>query len=145
MFEGAQYLFVLTAVWTVYMLMMYQGNQVYLKNEGKRIGVLRALGMDKTMLRVRCLSENLCEGMAVILISFGIVAGEFFIRLRRQAPYDCINTLMWSLADNPGTIRLFFMALLIAIIVFLGVSGVTLYLPLKKISGRNIVENLGDN
>lgn len=71
MFEGAQYLFVLTAVWTVYMLMMYQGNQVYLKNEGKRIGVLRALSMDKTMLRVRYLSENLCEGMAVILISFG--------------------------------------------------------------------------
>lgn len=145
LFEGTQYLFVLTAIWTVYMLMMYQGNQVYLKNEGKRIGVLRALGMDKTMLRVRYLSENLCEGMAVILISFGIVAGEFFIRLRKQAPYDSINTLMRSLADNPETIRLLFIALLIAIIVFLGVSGVTLYLPLKKISGRNIVENLGDN
>lgn len=38
MFEGAEYLFILTAVWLLYMLIMYHGNQIYLKNEGKRIG-----------------------------------------------------------------------------------------------------------
>lgn len=144
MFEGAQYLFVLTMVWLIYMLMMYHGNQAYLKNEGKRIGVLRTLGMKKIMLRVRYLLENLSEGGLIILISFGIAAGEFFIRLRKQAPYDSVNALMRSLTDHPEAVRLFLMALLIALIVFLGVSGVTLYLPLKRISDRSIVENLGN-
>ncbi len=144
LFDGTQYLFVLTAVWLVYMLLMYHGNQAYLKNEGKRIGVLRALGMDRVMLKSRYLAENLSEGGTVILLSFAIVTGEFLIRLRKQDPYDSIHMLFRSLADNPEEVRLFLMALLIAVTVFLGVSLVTLYIPLKKLSDRNIVENLGD-
>lgn len=50
LFEEAQYLFILTTIWLIYMLIMYHGNQIYLKNEGKRIGVLRTLGMDKLAL-----------------------------------------------------------------------------------------------
>lgn len=123
---------------------MYHGNQAYLKNEGKRIGVLRALGMDRVMLKSRYLAENLSEGGTVILLSFAIVTGEFLIRLRKQDPYDSIHMLFRSLADNPEEVRLFLMALLIAVTVFLGVSLVTLYIPLKKLSDRNIVENLGD-
>ena len=143
LFEGTQYLFLLTAIWLIYMLMMYQGNQVLLKNEGKRIGILRSLGTSKSTLRLRYVSENLCEGMTVVLLSFLAVAAEFFIRLREQVPYDSLNTLKLSLTDNPEMIRLFFLALLIAGTVFLGVSAVTLYLPLKRISGRSITENLG--
>ena len=144
LFDGTQYLFILTAVWLVYMLMMYHGNQVYLKNEGKRIGVLRALGMDRIMLKSRYLLENVSEGGAIVLLSLAIVTGEFLIRLRKHAPYDSVNVLLRSLADNPEEVRLFLMALLIAVTVFLGVSIVTLYIPLKNLSGRNIVENLGD-
>ncbi len=144
LFDGTQYLFILTAVWLVYMLMMYQGNQAYLKNEGKRIGVFRALGMARKALKSRYLLENLSEGVVVILLSFVIVTGEFLIRLRRNAPYDSINTLFRTLEDHPGEIRLFMTALFIACMVFLGVSAVTLYVPLGQLSGRNITDNLGD-
>lgn len=144
LFDGTQYLFILTIVWLVYMMIMYHGNQTYLKNEGKRIGVLRALGMDRKTLKLRYLLENLSEGGMAILLSFGIVTGEFLIRLRKEAPYDSINVLARALTDNPEKIRLFIMALFIAVVVFLGVSVVTLYTPLKKLSGRSIAENLGD-
>lgn len=144
LFDGTQYLFVLTAVWLVYMLMMYHGNQVYLKNEGKRVGVLRALGMDRIMLKSRYLLENLSEGGATILLSFAIVTGEFLIRLRTYGAYDSVHMFFRILADNPEDVRLFLLALLIAVTVFLGVSIVTLYIPLKKLSDGNIVENLGD-
>lgn len=144
LFDGTQYLFILTVIWLVYMLMMYQGNQAYLKNEGKRIGVFRALGMGKKTLKSRYLLENLSEGAAVILLSFLIVTGEFLIRLRRNAPYDSVNMLFRTLGDNPEEVRLFVMALLIAGAVFLGVSAVTLYGPLGQLSGRNIEDNLGD-
>lgn len=144
LFDGTQYLFILTAVWLVYMLMMYQGNQAYLKNEGKRIGVFRALGMGKKTLKSRYLLENLSEGAAVILLSFLIVTGEFLIRLRKNAPYDSVEMLLRMLGDHPEKVRLFETALLIAGIVFLGVSAVTLYGPLRQLSGRNIEENLGD-
>ena len=46
------------------------------------------------------------------------------------------------LADNPEDVRLFLLALLMAVTAFLGVSAVTLYMPLKKLSGGNIAENL---
>ena len=143
-FDETQYLFILTTVWLVYMPVMYHGNQAYLKNEGKRIGVLRAIGMDRIMLKLRYLLENIFEGGAVILLSIVIVTGNFLIRLKKNAPYDSINILVQSLADNPEDVRLFLMALLIAVTVFLGVSIVTLYMPLKKLSGRSIVENLDD-
>lgn len=143
-FDETQYLFILTTVWLVYMLVMYHGNQAYLKNEGKRIGVLRAIGMDRIMLKLRYMLENIFEGGAVILLSIVIVTGNFLIRLKKNAPYDSINILVQSLADNPEDVRLFLMALLIAVTVFLGVSIVTLYMPLKKLSGRSIVENLDD-
>ncbi len=144
LFDGTQHLFILTAVWLVYMLVMYHGNQVYLNNEGKRIGVLRALGMDRIILKSRYLLENLSEGGAIVLISLAAVTGEFLIRLRRHAPYDSVNVLVQSLADNQESVRLFGSALLIAVTVFLGVSAVTLYIPLKKLAGRDIAENLGD-
>lgn len=143
LFDGTQYLFILTGVWLVYMLMMYQGNQAYLKNEGKRIGIFRALGMDKKTLKSRYLLENLSEGAAVILLSFVIVTGEFLIRLRRNAPYDSIYLLFRTLEEHPEEVRLFVLALFIAGTVFLGVSAVTLYGPLVQLSGRNIDDNLG--
>ena len=117
---------------------------IYEKNEGKRIGVLRAIGMDRIMLKLRYMLENIFEGGAVILLSIVIVTGNFLIRLKKNAPYDSINILVQSLADNPEDVRLFLMALLIAVTVFLGVSIVILYMPLKKLSGRSIVENLDD-
>ena len=132
LFDGTQYLFVLTAVWLVYMLMMYHGNQVFLKNEGKRIGVFRALGMDRGMLKSRYLLENLSEGGGIILVSAAIVTGEFLIRLRTYGAYDSVRMFQRILADNPGDVRLFLMALLIAVTAFLGVSVVTLYIPLKN-------------
>ena len=144
LFDGTQYLFVLTAVWLVYMLMMYHGNQVFLKNEGKRIGVFRALGMDRRMLKSRYLLENLSEGGGIILVSAAIVTGEFLIRLRTYGAYDSVRMFQRILADNPGDVRLFLMALLIAVTAFLGVSVVTLYIPLKKLSDGNIAGNLGD-
>ena len=144
LFDGTQYLFVLTAVWIVYMLMMYHGNQVFLKNEGKRIGVFRALGMDRGMLKSRYLLENLSEGGGIILVSAAIVTGEFLIRLRTYGAYDSVRMFQRILADNPGDVRLFLMALLIAVTAFLGVSVVTLYIPLKKLSDGNIAGNLGD-
>lgn len=85
------------------------------------------------------------EGGGVIVAAFGIVLGEFLIRLRKQNPYDSINTLLRSLNDNSEKIQLFITALFIAMVVFLGVSVVTLYIPLSKLSGRSIVENLGDD
>lgn len=100
--------------------------------------------MDRRMLKSRYLLENLSEGGAVILLSFAIVTGEFLIRLRKHDPYDSVNVLLRSLADNPEKVRLFLTALLIAVTVFLGVSVVTMYIPLKKLSDRSIVENLGD-
>ena len=142
LFDGTQYLFILTAAWLVYMLMMYHGNQVYLKNEGKRIGVLRALGMDRMMLKSRYLLENLTEGGAIILVSAAVVTGEFLIRLRTYGAYDSIHMFFKILADNPEDVRLFLLALLMAVTAFLGVSAVTLYMPLKKLSGGNIAENL---
>ena len=142
LFDGTQYLFILTAAWLVYMLMMYHGNQVYLKNEGKRIGVLRALGMDRMMLKSRYLLENLTEGGAIILVSAAVVTGEFLIRLRTYGAYDSIQMFFKILADNPEDVRLFLLALLMAVTAFLGVSAVTLYMPLKKLSGGNIAENL---
>lgn len=142
LFEEAQYLFILTTIWLIYMLIMYHGNQIYLKNEGKRIGVLRTLGMDKIALRGRYLLENLCEGVAIILISLVIVVVEFLIRLRKQAPYDSISSLHQSLSSNPETMRLFGMTFVIAMLVFLGVTAVTLYVPLKKMSKESIIENL---
>lgn len=143
LFDGTQYLFVLTAVWLVYMLMMYHGNQIYLQNEGKRVGVLRALGMDRIMLKSRYLLENLSEGGTVILLSFTIVTGEFLIRLRTYGAYDSIRMFVRTLGDNLEDVRLFLMSLLIAVTAFLGVSIVTLYIPLKSLSGKSIVENLG--
>lgn len=145
LFDGTQYLFILTAAWLVYMLMMYHGNQVYLKNEGKRIGVFRALGMDRMMLKSRYLLENLTEGGAIILVSAAIVTGEFLIRLRAYGAYDSIRMFFKVLADNPEDVRLFLLALLMAVTAFLGVSAVTLYMPLKKLSGGNIAENLGED
>ena len=142
LFDGTQYLFILTAAWLVYMLMMYHGNQVYLKNEGKRIGVFRALGMDRMMLKSRYLLENLTEGGAIILVSAAVVTGEFLIRLRTYGAYDSIHMFFKILADNPEDVRLFLLALLMAVTAFLGVSAVTLYMPLKKLSGGNIAENL---
>ena len=142
LFDGTQYLFILTAAWLVYMLMMYHGNQVYLKNEGKRIGVLRALGMDRMMLKSRYLLENLTEGGAIILVSAAVVTGEFLIRLRTYGAYDSIHMFFKILADNPEDVRLFLLALLMAVTAFLGISAVTLYMPLKKLSGGNIAENL---
>ena len=142
LFDGTQYLFILTAAWLVYMLMMYHGNQVYLKNEGKRIGVLRALGMDRMMLKSRYLLENLTEGGAIILVSAAVVTGEFLIRLRTYGAYDSIHMFFKILAANPEDVRLFLLALLMAVTAFLGVSAVTLYMPLKKLSGGNIAENL---
>ena len=127
----------------MYMLMMYQGNQAYLKNEGNRIGIFRALGMDKKTLKSRYLLENLSEGAVVILLSFVIVTGEFLIRLRRNAPYDSIYLLFRTLEEHPEEVRLFVLALFIAGTVFLGVSAVTLYGPLVQLSGRNIDDNLG--
>lgn len=121
---------------------MYHGNQIYLKNEGKRIGVLRTLGMDKIALRGRYLLENLCEGIAIILISMVLVVAEFLIRLRKQAPYDSIPSLQQSLSSNPESMRLFGMTFVIAMLVFLGVTAVTLYVPLKKMSKESIIENL---
>ncbi|MDE7036661.1 MAG: hypothetical protein K2O98_01605, partial [Lachnospiraceae bacterium] len=103
-----------------------------------------AIGMDRIMLKLRYMLENIFEGGAVILLSIVIVTGNFLIRLKKNAPYDSINILVQSLADNPEDVRLFLMALLIAVTVFLGVSIVTLYMPLKKLSGRSIVENLDD-
>ena len=142
LFDGTQYLFILTAAWLVYMLMMYHGNQVYLKNEGKRIGVLRALGMDRMMLKSRYLLENLTEGGAIILVSSAVVTGKFLMRLRTYGAYDSIHMFFKILADNPEDVRLFLLALLMAVTAFLGVSAVTLYMPLKKLSGGNIAENL---
>lgn len=144
MFEGAEYLFVLAAVWLLYMLTMYYGNQIYLKNEGKRIGVLRAYGMDKSVLHVRYLLENTLEGIVVILASVVGITAEFLIRLNREAPYDSWNMFMQVLNDNQERIQFFMISLLIAIFVFVGVSCVTLYLPLKAITDKEIVENLSD-
>lgn len=142
LFEGTQYLFVLTAVWLIYMLVMYQGNMAYLKNEGKRIGVFRSLGMDKKTLKLRYLSENLVEGAAVIALSFAIVTGEFLIRLRKSAPYDSARMLFQVLRENPEKTQLFMSALLIGVTVFLGVSMATLYGPLGKLTRKNITESL---
>lgn len=100
--------------------------------------------MGKKTLKSRYLLENLSEGAAVILLSFLIVTGEFLIRLRKNAPYDSVEMLLRMLGEHPEKVRLFETALLIAGIVFLGVSAVTLYGPLRQLSGRNIEENLGD-
>lgn len=144
MFEGAEYLFVLTAVWLIYMLVMYYGNQIYLKNEGKRIGVLRAYGMDKAAIRIRYLLENIFEGMSVMLVSVVAITVEFLFHIKKQATFDNWNMFRQALNDNPETIQFFLMSLLIAVLVFIGVSAVTLYLPLKTVTGKPIVENLGN-
>lgn len=144
MFEGTECIFILTVVWMMYMLMMYHGNQAYLKNEGKRIGVLRALGMDRKMLKLRYVLENFWEAGLILLLSSGIVIGEFLIRLRTLSFYDSPETLASALGEHPEEIRLLWTGLLIAITVFLGASFVTLYLPLRKLCSRTIVENLGD-
>lgn len=144
MFEGAEYLFVLTAVWLLYMLIMYHGNQAYLKNEGKRIGILRAHGMDKVSLQIRYLLENILESVVVILLSFLVIAVEFLVHLKKLLYYDSWNMFMYALDNNPEVIQNLQISLVIAMLVFVGVSTVTLYLPLKTITARDIIENLGN-
>ena len=101
--------------------------------------------MDRMMLKSRYLLENLTEGGAIILVSAAIVTGEFLIRLRAYGAYDSIRMFFKILADNPEDVRLFLLALFMAVTAFLGVSAVTLYMPLKKLSGGNIAENLGED
>lgn len=144
LFDGTQYLFALTAMWLIYMLMMYHGNQACLKNEGKRIGVFRALGMSSARLKSMYLLENLSEDGMIILLSFAIVAGEFLIRLKKEDPYDSVNILLRSLADQTEKVWLLLLAVLLAAAVFLGVSIVTLYIPIKNLSDSNIAVSLGN-
>lgn len=78
----------------------------------------------------------------MLLISMVLVVAEFLIRLKKQAPYDSIQSLQQSLSNNPEMMRLFGMTFVIAMLVFLGVTAVTLYVPLKKMSKESIIENL---
>lgn len=100
--------------------------------------------MEKSVLRSRYLLENIFEGVAVILVSIVAITVEFLFRLKRQATFDNWNLFMQALNDNSEMIQFLLMSLLIAVLVFIGVSTVTLYLPLKTVTGKQIVENLGN-
>lgn len=133
---------IITAVWLLYLLIMYQGNAGHLNYERKRIGILQTLGISKSDLKKMYYYEYLYESV-IITGAGGLICSAWFIyRLRVATSFDSMKTFKHAVMSNMGDLSDFAFSVLTAVVVCAGISLITIHVPVKRILRNSIITNI---
>lgn len=140
--EMVQYPTIICVIWLLYFIVIFYANNIHLENEKRRIGILRFMGMSCSKIKQIYTGENVLEMLSVLGTGFLILLIWFLWKLREDTSFDSLESLILEAGKNQDRIEVFVLALGISFVIVLGMSLLTLVLPLRKITKGSIIENL---
>lgn len=126
----------------LYVIIIYQVSLGYFEEERRRIGIFQSLGMDRKKLKKLYVSEGIFDVFFVFAVSLTGMGIWMIFKLRADTSFDSFYRLVKEIMRHGEEFSALAAAFFIAGTFFVFVYLTAVYVPIRKILKRKVLDNI---